>query len=162
MLGPPPEMKGFFQHLTFHLWLFLPLFLLLVPSEPKFVEGYVQNFLQGRKSRQTTKWDWENSKLRPPIFSTFVLAISAFWGLLWALLHLHSNSVSSSIVGGIIFWTSIFIVLAGVRLVSIVHRWLPMKLDPEIESVSKDWSIKNWTGSKFDQQKKSTIFELSS
>ena len=90
---PVPDMTGFFQHLTFHLWLFLPLFLLFVPSEPKFVDKCVQNFLQKRKSQPDSRYEWQSGKLRMPLFTTFLLSMSAFWGLLWALLHLYSNVV---------------------------------------------------------------------
>ena len=93
MIMPVPDMTGFFQHLTFHLWLFLPLFLLFVPSEPKFVDNCVQNLLLRRKSQPDSRYEWQSGKLRMPLFTTFLLSMSALWGLLWALLHLHSNVV---------------------------------------------------------------------
>ena len=38
------------QHLTFHLWLVLPLVLLFIPTESKWIDRVLQNLL--RKSNQ--------------------------------------------------------------------------------------------------------------
>ena len=92
--GPPPDMKGLFQHLTFHLWLFLPVLLLFVPSEPKFLEKCLEELLDKQNFELDPKFGWRSgTKLKIPLFPTFILAMSAFSGCLWALLHLYSNSV---------------------------------------------------------------------
>ena len=44
------SLKGFVQHLTFHLWLVLPLVLLFIPTESKWIDRVLQNLL--RKSNQ--------------------------------------------------------------------------------------------------------------
>lgn len=133
--GPPPDMKGLFQHLTFHLWLFLPVLLLFVPSEPKFLEKCLEELLDKRNFELDPKFGWRSgTKLKIPLFPTFILAMSAFSGCLWALLHLYSNSVSWSIVGGILFWTLVFIFIAAARLIMLMREWLPTKFGPEIET----------------------------
>ena len=37
-----PSMKGFMEHMAFHLWFFLPCVILLVPPQPKFIDKIVQ------------------------------------------------------------------------------------------------------------------------
>ena len=37
-----PSMKGFMEHLAFHLWFFIPVIILLVPPQPKFIDKIVQ------------------------------------------------------------------------------------------------------------------------
>ena len=43
---------------------------------------------------------------------------------------------SWSIVGGILFWTLVFIFIAAARLIMLMREWLPTKFGPEIETVS--------------------------
>ena len=101
----PPTMRGFLQHVTFHLWLLLPLILLVLPAEPKFVDKLVLNFLQRGKrktfrpteesvaAKVNSRYQWKHDKLRIPLMTTFILLLSAIWGLFWGLLHLQSQSV---------------------------------------------------------------------
>ena len=54
-----------------------------------------------------------------------------------ANLNFYSLTLFSwSIVGGILFWTLVFIFIAAVRLVILMREWLPTKFGPEIETVS--------------------------
>ena len=92
-LPPSLSMKGFVQHATFHLWLLLPLILLFMPTEPKFVDKWVLRFLSRKKPKNILKYQWKHDKLRIPLIITFILFFSALWGLLWGLLHLQSQGV---------------------------------------------------------------------
>ena len=66
--GPPPDMKGLFQHLTFHLWLFLPVLLLFVPSEPKFLEKCLEELLDKQNFELDPKFGWRSgTKLKIPL-----------------------------------------------------------------------------------------------
>lgn len=99
-------LADFLQHVTFHLWLLLPVVLLLLPNEPRFVDKLVQNFFVGNSSGAGKNGgsknaagigilgnEWNHDKLRIPLITSFVLLLSSTWGLFWALLHLHSKVV---------------------------------------------------------------------
>lgn len=90
-------LADFLQHVTFHLWLLLPVVLLVLPNEPRFVDKLVQNFFVGKNSSKVGIGilgnEWNHDKLRIPLITSFVLLLSATWGLFWALLHLHSKVV---------------------------------------------------------------------
>ena len=49
---------------------------------------------------------------------------------------LNSIHFSSSIVCGILFWTSISAVVSITKLIALLIQWSPTKFDPEIEAVS--------------------------
>ena len=50
-----PSMKGFMEHMAFHLWFFLPCVILLVPPQPKFIDKIVQVSKKGTVFKNYSK-----------------------------------------------------------------------------------------------------------
>merc|ERR1712223_350688 len=45
-IASSPSLNSFVQHLTFHLWLMLPILLLFIPSESKWMDRVLRNLLR--------------------------------------------------------------------------------------------------------------------
>jgi hypothetical protein len=120
--GGEPSLHSFFQHMTFHLWLSVPLILLFISPDPKCVDKWLQKLFRNSKgnSRKTpssscgggdknknskqqqqqqhvlnsnTSEDWRRTKVRIPLVITAILLFSSIWGLCWAILHLDTTVV---------------------------------------------------------------------
>lgn len=140
-----PSMKGFMEHMAFHLWFFLPCVILLVPPQPKFIDKIVQKlFVAKRKNDEKSKTfignrhEWKHDNLRGPLVTTLLLLLSSAWGLFWALLHLNSRVISPSVLAGIIFWTSSFAFGCIVKMTILLWRWIPFRFDHDVEKVYND------------------------
>lgn len=149
------SLKGFVQHLTFHLWLVLPLVLLFIPTESKWIDRVLQNLLRKSNQRMNARssatsdliekqihtqssLDWTLAKMRMPLVIIVIYLLSSIVGFTWAFLHINTKVVSSSIVCGILFWTSISAVVSITKLIALLIQWSPTKFDPEIEALYMD------------------------